>query len=317
MEFTTKQKIVGALKEYMQLHQLTQSDIAKKSGVRKEYVNIILKEDSNFMYDAGTKQGLIPVQHFHALAEACGFSIEKSYWQTQPTPQFVAVISNLKESKEHGVTNVFFGETGSGKTHAISVFASKNPHDTFVVTVGSSDNLGDLIDKIIDQLKITTGKTKSAKLRDIAKKMKELKAQGYKPQIIFDEAEYMKQPALCCMKELYDNLQNYCSIVLVGTDQLRENLDKLRKRNKAGIPQFYRRIKFGIRILPNIDRSFAMFIEGVTDKQLVKFLQRNCDNYGELHDCLVPALRESDKSGEPLTIQLVRKVLNIPDGMYE
>nr|WP_294922131.1 ATP-binding protein [uncultured Flavobacterium sp.] len=317
MESTTKQTIAAELLKYMETHQLSQAGVSKKTGVRKEYINIILKENSNFMYDAGNnKQGLIPASHFHALAELCGYSFEKVYWETQPTPQTIAILANLKEAKDHGVTNVFFGETGCGKTHTVNLFASKNPNDTFVVTVGSSDNLGDLIEKIVDQIKITTGKTKSAKIRDISKKMRELKAQGYTPQLVFDEAEYMKQPALCAMKELYDNLQNYCSIVLVGTDQLRENLDKLRKRNKAGIPQFYRRIKFGIRVLPNIDRSFSIFIQDIQDKNLQKFLRKHCDNYGELHDCLVPAMREADKSQEPLTEQLVRKVLNIHESMY-
>ncbi|MDN3673110.1 ATP-binding protein [Flavobacterium branchiarum] len=316
METTTKTAIVATLKQYMDTHKLKAADVAKKSGIRKEYLNTILKESSDFMYDAGNKKGLIPSPHFHTLAEFCGYSFDKVYWETQATPQTISILANLKDAKQHGITNVFFGETGSGKTHTVGLFASKNPHDIFVVTVGSSDNLGDLIEKIVDQLKITTGKTKSAKIRDISKKMRELKAQGYTPQLIFDEAEYMKQPALCAMKELYDNLQNYCSIVLVGTDQLRENLDKLRKRNKPGIPQFYRRIKFGIRVLPNIDRSYAIFLKDLQDKNLKKFLQRNCANYGELHDCLVPAMRESDRTQEPLTEQLVRKVLNIPDNMY-
>ena len=316
MENTTKQTIAVELKKYMDLHQLSQAAVSKKTGVRKEYINIILKEDSNFMYDAGNKQGLIPAGHFYALAELCGYSIQKVYWETQATPQTIAILANLKEAKEHGVTNVFIGETGCGKTHTVTLYASKNPNDTFIITAGSSDNLGDLIEKIVDQLKITTGKTKSVKIRDISKKMRELKSQGYTPQIIIDEAEYLKQPALCAIKELYDNFNNYCSIVLVGTDQLKDNLDKLRKRNKPGIPQFYRRIKFGIRILPNIDRSFSMFIQDVQDKNLQKFLRKHCDNYGELHDCLVPAMREADKSQQPLTEQLVRKVLNLHESMY-
>jgi hypothetical protein len=52
------------------------------------------------------------------------------------------------------------------------------------------------------------------------------------------------------------------------------------------------------------------------DKNLRSFLQRNCDNYGELHDALLPALREADRTGEPLTESFVRKVLNIPETMF-
>lgn len=318
MEQSIKQTIVTKLKEYMETHQLTQADISKKSGVRKEYVNIILKEDSNFMYDAGNnKQGFIPAAHFHALAELCGYSIEKTYWETQPTPQTIAILANLKEAKEQGITNVFYGETGSGKTHTIQLFASKNPHDTFIVKVGSSDNLIHILEKIEDQLKIPYGKGKAGKIRNVSKTLRELKSRGYTPQLILDESEFMKLPTLNMIKDLYDNLQFYCSIVLMGTDQLRQNIDKLLKKNRVGIPQLYRRIKFGIRIIPNIDRSYSIFIQEIEDKNLRKFVQKHCDNYGELHDCLVPAMREADRTKEPLTEQLVRKVLNIPEGMYD
>ena len=103
-------------------------------------------------------------------------------------------------------------------------------------------------------------------------------------------------------------------MVLIGTDQLNAHLDKLRKKNKDGIPQLYRRIKFGIRILPSIDRSFKQFLNGITsDVKVIAFLREHCDNYGELHDVLVPALREADRSGEPLTENLIRTMLNMPN----
>lgn len=312
MNTAVKQSIVQAVKSYMEQHALKQADVSKKANVSNAYLSLMLKEGSNFMYDAGGKQGLIPAIHFYNLATFVGFATNKEFWETQPTDQFMATLSNLKDAKEVGSTVLIIGSTGSGKSYSAGVFASKNPHDTFIVKVGSSDNLGDLIDKIIDTLKISAARTKSAKLRDIAKFMFQLKGQGHTPQLIFDECEYMKQPTLCAMKELTDELKGHCSIALIGTDQLTQNLDKLRKRNKPGIPQFYRRIKFGIRILPLIDRTYDLFIRDLP-RELKSFLQSECENYGELHDALVPAMREADRTGEPLTVQLVKKVLGIPD----
>lgn len=317
MELSVKIEIVEAVKAYMSLHNLSQAQVAKNADVRKEYLNIMLKDDSDFMYDAGKdKRGLIPVKYFNQLAELVNFSVEKTYWSAQPTDQMVAVLSNLEESKKFGSTTVIIGETGAGKTFTLNLFANKHPHDTFIVTVGSSDTLADLIDKVIDVLKISTGKSKSKKLRDIAKKLRELKANGYTPQLIFDESEYMKQPALCSMKELYDILHLYCSLVLVGTDQLLTNIEKMHKKNRAGIPQLYRRIKFGIRVLPTIDRSFQIFMAGIEDKNLRKFLQKHCDNYGELHDVLVPTMREADRQQVPMTEGLMRQVLNLSETMF-
>ncbi|MGV9003989.1 AAA family ATPase [Flavobacterium sp.] len=315
METTTKKEIVQALVNYMNEHKMSQADVAARSKVRKEYVSIIIKPDSNFMYDAGGSQGFIPAKHFNALADLCGYATEKVFWQTQPTEQTSAILANLTDARNNHLTITIIGETGSGKSYNCGLFASKHPIDTFIVTAGSSDTLNDLIDKIIEELNIhTTGSSKSTKLRWIARKMEMLKNYGNKPMIIIDEAEYLKQAALCAMKELYDNLHEFCSLVFIGTDQLVDNIDRLKRRNKSGIPQFHRRIKFGLRILPNIDRSYKLFISDIEDRELKKFILTNCSNYGELHDVIVPATREAERLGEPLTMQLVRKVLNLPEG---
>lgn len=311
MNTATKQIIAEKTRAYLALNDLTQSDFAAKAGMGKEFVTHILKDGSDFTYSAGKRKVVkIADKYFTKMAEFIGYSLKKTYWTVQPTNQLTNTIAILKDAKEYGATNLIIGDTGAGKTHAVELFHRKNPADTFVITVGSSDNLADLIDKIIDQLKITTGKTKSKKLRDIAKKLRSMKENGLNPQLILDEAEYMKIPALCATKELHDYLHKYASIILIGTGQLLKNLDSLRKKDKPGIPQFYRRIKFGIRQLPPVDRSFKLFLDDVST-DVKKFLRSICDNYGELHDVLVPVRRESERTGEPITKDFIKKVLNL------
>jgi DNA transposition AAA+ family ATPase len=316
MELSTKKRIALEAKLYIKENAISQTDLAVKADVRKEYMSNMFKYNSDFTVNAGNdKTVVIPDKYFDKIADFIGYSYTKTYWDNQATTQFSSVIANLQESKAHGTTNVIIGATGSGKSHCINLFRRKNPSATFIVTVGSSDNLSDLIDKVIDELKLTTGKSKSKKIRDIAQKLRSLKDNGLTPQLIFDEAEYMKQPALCSMKELHDYLNEYCSIVLMGTDQLLTNLDVMRKKNKQGIPQFYRRIKFGIRQLPHIDKSFDLFLTDIESNDVKKFLRTICDNYGELHDVLVPVRRAADKTGEEITEQLIRKVLNLPNNL--
>ncbi|MCC4211384.1 ATP-binding protein [Leeuwenhoekiella parthenopeia] len=311
MNLQTKQTIALECRNYIYENGLSQSDFAAKAGMGKEFITHILKEDSDFTYSAGKNKVVnIADKYFTRIAEFIGLQLSKSYWEVQPTSQLTAAISILKDAKEFGATNLIIGDTGAGKTHAVDLFYRKNPADTFVVTIGSSDNLADIIDKIIDQLKITTGKTKSKKLRDIASKLRNLKENGANPQLIMDEAEYMKIPALCATKELYDYLHKHASIILIGTPQLLKNLDSLRKKDKPGIPQFYRRIKFGIRQLPTVDRSFKLFLNGLS-KPVQAFLTQICDNYGELHDVLVPVRREADRTGEEITVPFIKKVLNL------
>lgn len=233
----------------------------------------------------------------------------KEYWQIRETPQMLRAFDTLQDACSYGYTNVIIGETGSGKSFACDLFVKSKPN-AFKIIIGSSDTIGDIIDKIIEALNIPTAKTKSKKIREIIKKLKGVEGN---PMLILDEAEYMKQPALCAMKELYDSLNGICAIILVGTDQLIENIEKLRRRNKAGIPQLYRRIKFGIRYLEPIDRNYNEFLSEIQDKQVKRFLCENCENYGELHDVLVPALREADRLQQSLTVDLIRLITGIPE----
>lgn len=312
MKTQLKQTIADNCKAYIALHNVSQSKFANTYSIPKEYLSAILKENSDFTFPSSNgKTVVIADKYFNRMADALGVEIAKSFWTNQPTSQLTTIVASLSDAKEFGTTNLIIGETGSGKSHSIDLIQRKYPADTYIVKVGSTDNLSDLIDKIIDVLKITTAKTKSKKLRDVAQKLRSLKEDGLKPQLIFDEAEYMKQPALCSMKELHDYLVQYCSIVLVGTDQLLNNLNSLRKKNKPGIPQFYRRIKFGIRQLPTIDRSFKLFLNDEST-EVKKFLRSICDNYGELHDVLVPVRREAERTGAAINEQFIRTVLNLP-----
>jgi len=301
-----KQQITDALNAYIDANAISANEIAKRSLVNESYISSIRNGETT------VGKSDIKDKWYLMLADFIGLSLEKQYWQMQQTPQLMRMLATLEDAKNNGQTNIIIGETGCGKSYISDLFIRANPIDTYKVVVGSLDTIGDLLDKVIDILKIATPKTKSKKIGEIAKRLKQLKLEGHKPHIIFDECEYMKQPALCSMKELYDALNKICGITLIGTSQLLDNLDKLRKKNRSGIPQFYRRVKFGIRELPSIDRSFSMFLEAIQDKALRNFLKQNCDNYGELHDVLVPAMKEADRTGEPLTENFVRTILGMP-----
>ena len=309
MTHAQKIQLADAIEAYVDQHNLSQTELAHKSGVNASYIINIRKKD--FTIKAGGKQTDIADKWFFRLAEFIGFETEKSYWKVQATDQMKGLLANLKDAKDNGEVTVIVGETGCGKTYISNMFHKKHPLDVFIVKVGASDNLGDLLDKIIDVLKVQViNRSKSARVRLIAKALKSMSENGLEPVLIFDESEYLKIPALCAMKELYDALNNWCALVLLGTGQLISNIEKLKRRNKPGIPQLYRRIKFRIRVLPVIDRSFKDFLRDI-EPGLKRWLQQNCDNYGELHDVLVPAMREAERTGNELNEEFVKMVLGV------
>lgn len=313
MNLEQKLQIVEAAKKYADEHGLSQNDLAKKAEVSAKYVSDMFNGKTYTVANSATGKTVeIADKYYLKLAEYVGMSVKKEYWKTVVTPQMQRILLSLQVAKENGETNLIIGETGCGKSYVCDLFRRKYPADTYIVTVSQTDNIGDIIEKIISALKISvSAKTKSGKISEICRYLSDRRDDGQEPQLIFDESEYMKQPALCAMKSLYDNLHKVCSIVLVGTDQLLTHLEQMKRKNKDGIPQFCRRVKFGIRRLEPIDRRFPGFLDDIDDKEIVRFLMDLCDNYGELHDVLVPAKREAEITGEPLTVEFIKTVLNI------
>lgn len=305
-----KEQIITALERWLIKNEFSANEFAEKCGVPANYISLL----RNHKFEVPTGNGLTPIadKYFRMIAETIGFENSKSVsWKFVETTQALQMLTALEDAKKYGYTNIIIGETGSGKTYVSDLFVRQNPKDNFKITVGSMDSISDLMDKICDALKIPAVTNKAKKIASIIKELQEMKLQGREPILIFDEAEYMKQPTLCNMKELHDHLNKKCGIVLIGTDQLIAKIEKMKRKNAPGMPQFYRRIKFGVRTLKTINTNFNEFLNGL-EKGLQKFIQRECDNYGELHDVLLPAMREAERLGEPLTEDLVRKMLNRP-----
>ena len=91
----------------------------------------------------------------------------------------------------------------------------------------------------------------------------------------------------------------------------------MKERDQQGGPQFWRRFKAGIVYVRGSLKGKEIFLgKYVNDGRLRARLREMCDNYGELHDYLEPALREADKQGKPLTDELFCLIYDIPDERY-
>jgi type II secretory pathway predicted ATPase ExeA len=305
-----KIEIINALESWMaERPTITQNDVARSADINAGYLISMRKKD--FFVKSGAKKVEIADKWFVRIAKYIGYELEINHWDVRPTIQLKDMVGSLTMAKENLDTAVVIGETGSGKTFSLDKFKSLHPTDVFTVKVGSSDNLKDLIGKVLTAVGcLNAMATTSNKIGQIALRLKILRETGHSPMLVFDEAEYMKYPALCAFKELYDVLNKECALVLIGTDELVANLSRMRKYHKPGIEQLFRRIKFKIHHLPKIDTRFEQFLDGVP-QDLKKWLQSNCNNYGELHDVMVPAITESEKTGQPLSLELVKTVLGI------
>lgn len=246
-------------------------------------------------------------------------------WRTIPTRQFKEIISTLEDAKNKSTTAMIIAATGVGKSKSVDTFCTKKSEHTYRITVSDLYKKEDILDELSEQLGITnktlTGMriyARSVKIRldKIAAALIQIKNDGGKPIVIFDEAENMKITPLKMIKALYDAVKGSCSIVLIGTDQL---LNKIYinkwKRNRDSVPQLYRRFKAGMKVITPINKDVdysSFFKEYNIPVGLQKLLITLCDNYGDFQDYLEPALTEALEAGKPLTEDFFRIKYNLP-----
>jgi DNA transposition AAA+ family ATPase len=238
--------------------------------------------------------------------------------------QFKEMFNALELSKGEGKTAMIIAPTGYTKTFSIDKFCQQYPEHTYRVTVSSLYKLPDIINELTELVGVDygsiTGRIQAYSLKvrmdAIVKKLIEVNEAGGNPIIIFDEGENLEIAVLKMLKALYDALKDYCSIVLIGTEQLLTKLLNLKKRNRDAIPQLYSRFKMGqISLSPIVKhRDFKPFFDTYIPNEtgLQKLLIEKCDNYRELRDALEPALKKAALQGQPLTEKLFRIIHKIP-----
>lgn len=230
-------------------------------------------------------------------------------WDHLPTLQSKEILSELMEAVQEPLSKMIIAETGLGKTTAINLFKQKNPHNTFVVTLGESYNRNDMLIEISELIgaKVWVGKnSKHRMIKAISTRFNELADEN--PVLVLDEFENATIPVLKSIKELYDAIGKSCSIVLIGTEQLIMQFNK--KSISQSIPQLRRRFKAGTRFITPIKkgRDFKPFFDKYipNDKDVQDILLTLAENYGELHDYLHPVLNHCAKKQLKISIDIFK-----------
>ncbi len=244
-------------------------------------------------------------------------------WKTIPTRQFKELISTLEDAKNKSKTAMIIGNTGNGKTHGVDTFCKNSDEYTFRIIISDLYRKEDIIHElsvmlgIEDPNGIGSWRARQVKSRfdAIANKLCQLRKEGHRPIVIFDEGENGKISTLKMIKALYDLVKDKCSLVLIGTEQLLNNMYINKgKRNRQSLPQLYRRFKAGMKYLSAIDKEsdFEPFFDLYKVPAGLRTLLKNlADNYGDFQDYLEPTIIEAQQAGKPLTEEFFRTKFNL------
>lgn len=309
-----KRAVIDAAKAYAGQHNLSNAQLSKASKVNNTFISFMMRYEFSIPQGEG-KKTVIADKWFVRLATYIGYQLKKEYWKFFNFPQFAPGVEALDSAKHKGEHRMIIGNTGCGKTEMTERFKMKHPTHTYRVTANSLHTVKDLLEEIKLSMGITVErKTAAFILRKIIEHLIDVRAEGHQPVIIIDEGENLTYNTIRMMKGLYDGIRHHCGIAIMGTHQLITKLDKLRREDKAGVPQFCRRFKAGITVLDPVmtDDFEQVFDHFKLETGLRKLLRSICTNFGELRDYLEPALREADEQGVPLTEQFFRVKYNMP-----
>jgi hypothetical protein len=317
MQTEQKQHVTASARAYMEEKGLTAVELSTMSKVNQTYMSQIL--NGIYVTTANDKEVEIKDQYFHRIAEAIGMPLRPVYWKTILTPQMSELLASLEHAKTNCMASTLICPTGMGKTWTIERFKERNPKHTYVFTVNSLVKVHDVINWLLEELRVPTkGMSKAKKLITIVTELRKIRREGGFPLIAFDEMENAPLPLVKFVKGLFDGMKHgdtrYGAIVQLGTDQLLTKMTRLKFSNTEAGPQYYRRFKAGIREI-STRCDFAQFFDAVNlkDRDLRKMLEHLCDNYGELNSYLEPALREAHERGEELNEDFFRRMYNMPN----
>jgi type II secretory pathway predicted ATPase ExeA len=323
MNNQTKLAIAREAVKYMGEHKISGKALSKMSGVSDGYLNRMVAGQTE--YDNGAE---ISTVQWNKLARAIGFDTDRTVWPKRDTAQFKAAILKLETSKRMNVNGMIIGESGCGKTYTFERFKSRHPRNTVALTLSVVHTVGSVIDELFDLVgcKTQTGRngkpvkgSKAARLKAIATRIRTTDTSDSNMVLIFDEAENASVPVLRTIKALYDLVRDCCSILLIGTGQLERNLERMKRKDETGIPQFVSRFKANTVRLEPIERighngdnlTFAEFFTDITDEGIKARLRGLCDDYRQLHDYLLPMMERSQATGEPITERMFNAMYGI------
>ncbi|WP_400192790.1 AAA family ATPase [Hymenobacter sp. B81] len=281
-----KQQIARALTSYLDEHKsegMSQNKLAAMCGISPAYVSHILASNWNAVPVAGGKTSVISDQVWRKIQLALGLTSE-----VFETKNYLDVMYALAQAKGKAGYTIIDGDTGAGKTFAITEFQRQYPAATYVLKCSNAMTANEFVRTMAEVVGVGKTGSKMQVLAEVAAKL----CREPNALLVIDEAETMvkKNLAIGFIKDLYDRVEGRAAIVITGANGLLEKLKVRASYNVESFPQVLRR--FGaapVLLSSGIDAGDAAEIcaaFGITSKRDVSTLVAHCTNYGTLFSTL-------------------------------
>lgn len=278
--------------------------LSRVSKVGESYTNHIINGKTRVTNDSKKGYTEIADKYYTAICNTIGFTLDdKKSWKHFNTDNFKAIINQIKTVREAVDRGTVDGDTGAGKSHALSMYQKRFPVNTFVVKCFADENSKEFAINIAETVGVETHGTAGTITKRVCKKLLTLDD----AILIIDEAEHIKNKSgyINIIKSLADRLENEVAFMLSGMD-INEILQKNSDKHKQNFRQSARRFSKRMRCNDDISHDILKICEEYQiSKTCANWLVARIKNFGELRNIITEALRESEISQQPITTQLL------------
>jgi DNA transposition AAA+ family ATPase len=300
-DFQKEKQIPDAIKLYLDEKNTNQAQLARVANVGESYMSHIL-QGKTFIGPTEIKD-----KYYTAICKAISLELKHETWRHFNTENFKLFINQIKKVRESKERLALDGDTGAGKSYTCNEYKKKYPTNTFVVTCSPIENSKEFAINIAETVEVEIHGTAGTIIKRVVKKLLRLE----NPILIIDEAEHIEKKSgyINIIKGLSDLLEDKVPLVLVGMG-INEILKKGYERNKQNFRQTARRFSKREKCENDISEDIDKICEdlGLTSIKIKSWLKARVKNFGDLKTIITSALEEQQKSGNPITTDLLNSL---------
>lgn len=268
-----KQQIKEALKSYC-------DRVGGQNKAARTLKNVSAPTVSNIL--TGTtdngKWDLIADEMWRNVAAQIGFAAES--WVISNTTVYKTLNALLKDAQgktpgESGV-HAIVGHAGCGKTGTAQKYIKENVNAYHLVCSEYWNRKTFML-----ELLETMGEDTSGSVNQLVRRaIKILKSKNC-PLLILDEADKLSDQVLYFFITLYNQLEDYCGLVLLATDYLEKRIEKGVRNKRKGYNEIYSRVGRRFIQLPGNtyeDIAGVCVANGLTSPEMQKDIIDGCES---------------------------------------
>lgn len=224
MQQDRKEQIRQALQDYVSRYPSQNKAAQSLKKVSSATVTQVLKGNWDLISD----------EMWTRIAKQVGVD---DAWQFADTTTSTRISKFLTDAQLHANVHAIAHREGGSKSETAKQYA-KQTSNAWVVKCSEYFNRKTFLSKILQAMNIDNSGTVSDMMERIVLNIE----RSIEPLLALDEADKLNDQVLSFFITFYNELEDKCGIVLMGTDFLKKRIEKGVRLNKRGYKEIYSRI---------------------------------------------------------------------------